>query len=511
MHGLVSSLLFCTVIAGLSLGAAIPYSYSRELVYRQTADPKMVFAHLIVGITANRASAADYDDDMKRAKDLGIDAFALNIGTEDSQVTQLGFAYDSAANNDMKVFISFDFNLFKPGDEATIGGIISQFASKPAQLMVQTKPFVSTFIGDQLNVNAVRASAGQDIFFVPNFQPGLADFGLLDGAFNFQGWPSNGANKAPSPDKLVTVNDGDQRFQASLAGKTYMAPVSPWFSTHFGGEVTFSKNWVFPSELLIYQRWLEILALKPAFTEIVTWNDYGESHYIGPLSAKHTDDGASKWAKDMPHNGWADLSKPFIAAYKAGADKPDSFIEEEKIIYWYRPTFKDINCDATDNTMGAGNNATGDFFNGRPNGFETLEDNLFVVSLLKSPGTVTVNSGGTFYTFEAPAGASAFAAPFKLGAQAFALSRDNVEVMSATSLKVIQDTCPCGIYNFNAYVGTVPEGPRDDLQGDGLANLRAGLKPEVVCDATPSLPATPPTTAAPTATGTVIPVSTVPV
>lgn len=46
---------------------------------------------------------------MKRAKALGIDAFALNIGTDSYSDTQLDFAYESAANNDMKVFISFEY------------------------------------------------------------------------------------------------------------------------------------------------------------------------------------------------------------------------------------------------------------------------------------------------------------------------------------------------------------------------------------------------------------------
>lgn len=66
-----------------------------------------------------------------------------------------------------------------------------------------------------------------------------------------------------------------------------MAAASPWFSTHFGPEVSYSKNWVFPGDLLWYERWNEILQLAPNFVEIVTWNDYGESHYIGPLSSPH--------------------------------------------------------------------------------------------------------------------------------------------------------------------------------------------------------------------------------
>lgn len=41
---------------------------------------RLVFCHFMVGIVGNRVQAADYDADMQKAKALGIDAFALNIG-----------------------------------------------------------------------------------------------------------------------------------------------------------------------------------------------------------------------------------------------------------------------------------------------------------------------------------------------------------------------------------------------------------------------------------------------
>jgi len=135
-------------------------------------------------------------------------------------------------------------------------------------------------------------------------------------------------------------------------------------------------------------------ASLPRFLEIITWNDYGESHYIGPLSSKHTDDGNSKWANDMPHNGWLDLAKPFIAAYKAGEKSPAKYITEDQLIYWYRPTLKSLDCGATDTT------------GSRPDGADTLEDAVFVVALLKDAGSVTAVSGSNSKTFDAPAGAS---------------------------------------------------------------------------------------------------------
>ncbi|KAJ7511301.1 glycoside hydrolase family 71 protein [Mycena galericulata] len=479
--------LFLTAVSAL-LAYGLPQK--SDQLDGQTGSSKLVFCHFMIGIVSDRTSAAAFDDDMQRAKALGIDAFALNIGVDPYTDQQLGFAYESANNNGMKVFISFDFNWYNTGQGYAVGAKIAQYAGLPAQLYVDGKVFASSFAGDGLDVSALRAAAGRDVYFAPNYHPGQGNFGAIDGALNWFGWENNGNNKAPSGGVTVTVDAGDRSYISALAGKGYIAPASAWFSTHFGPEVPYSKNWVFPGDLLWYRRWLEILALKPTFVEVVTWNDYGESHYIGPLSSPHTDDGGSKWVNDMPHGGWLDMAKPFIQAYKAGATSVNQFITSDQIIYWYRIAPKDLNCDATDTTMQYANNASGNYFQGRPNGYETMSDSVFVVTLLTAAGTVVVNSGGTAYTYSAPVGASAFSVPFQLGSQSFSLNRNGGEVMSATSLKLIQNVCPCGIYNFNAYVGTVPEGARDTLGPDALREFANGLK--VACAATPSLPATPP-------------------
>ncbi|ROW08071.1 hypothetical protein VPNG_06075 [Cytospora leucostoma] len=426
-----------------------------------------------MGIVANRAGASDYDDDMVQAKDLGIDAFALNIGTDSFTDSQLEYAYESAANNDMKVFISFDFNWFSTSsDAAKVGQMIAKYSSEPAQLTVDGKAFASSFSGDGLDVSAVKSAAGIDVFFAPNFSPyATPDPDSIEGALNWMGWDTNGDNKAPTDGINVTVVEGDEKYRTWLTSKSYIAPISPWFSTHYGAEVSYSKNFVFPSDLLWYTRWNDVLTTSPEFVEIITWNDYGESHYIGPLSSMHDDDGASKWVNDMPHDGWRDVAKPFIAAYKAGAAAVDDYITEDKIVYWYRPAPRSVDCDATDNTMKPGNNDSGNYFEGRPNGWEILEDFVFVVSLLTSPGSVTVTSGDNTETFEAPAGASSFRVAMGVGQQKFSLSRDTKTVLSGTSLKDVIDECPCGIYNFNAYVGTLPEGTPGSLAADGLASF----------------------------------------
>ena len=261
---------------------------------------------------------------------------------------------------------------------------------------------------------------------------------------------------------------------------------------------------MFPSDLLWYDRWNEVLKKSPPFVEIITWNDYGESHYIAPLSSQHEDDGASKWVNDMPHDGWRDLARPFIAAYKAGSKSVNEYIKEDKIIYWYRPTPRTVNCDSTDNTMKAGNNDSGNYFNGKPNGWEDMQDLVFVVSLLKSAGSIEVTSGKNTRTFNAPAGASSYKIDMGVGQQKFSLTRDSKQVLSGTSRKDVTETCPCGLYNFNAYVGTLPEGKSDPLDAAGLASFSVGLSVKT-CSAAPSLgsgsPATVTTT--PTASGAV--------
>jgi hypothetical protein len=205
------------------------------------------------------------------------------------------------------------------------------------------------------------------------------------------------------------------------------------------------------------------------------------------------------------------MAKPFIAAYHDGATSPNSYITSDQLVYWYRPNLRTLNCDATDTTMVPANNGSGNYFEGRPNGWEDMQDSVFVVALLTSPGTVTVMSGNNVKQFSAPAGASSFQVDMQVGKQQFFLQRNNQIVLQAVSLHDVTDVCICGIYNFNAYVGTVPDGPSDPLLHDGLASLTAGLHVST-CSATPSLPTTTikPTTTPPGGGSTVPPTTTPP-
>ena len=374
---------------------------------------------------------------MQQAKAAGIDAFALNIGLDDYTDAQLGYAYKSAADNGMKVFISFDYNYYLTGSEGNAATIIKKYSGSAGQLKIDNRPFVSSFNGNQepektLNAPALKQAAG-DIYLVPNFMP-KGSLDGIDGAFNWMAWPNNGANRAPTAAVNNTVENGDTDYRNWLGGKDYMAPVSPWFFTDFD---SYDKHWVFPSDLLWFHRWNNILKAAPRFVEIITWNDFGESHNVVNLPAGSTVDGAA-WSADQPHQGWLEMAIPYIRAFKAGAQAPT--VDEEKLIYWYRPS------------------KVGDC--AKPiEGKESLQDAVFAVALLKSPGTVTITSGGTTQTFEAKAGAQAFQVPMAYGKQTFSLKRSGKDVFSSTGAKEISaSNCPVAKTNLNAFVGVAKAG-----------------------------------------------------
>lgn len=168
--------------------------------------------------------------------------------------------------------------------------------------------------------------------------------------------------------------EGLSNLSSGLAARdgdspVYMASVSPWFFTHYGPDSfnknvsTFkirSSNWltvlfsqfVFLGDQHLYaRRWESLIASRDKFdiVEINTWNDYGESHYIGPI--KGAQPNSEAWTDGMNHTGWSILLYSFITVltlgkawlgltkYYATAFKTDSFpeIEKDQIYMWSRP------------------------------------------------------------------------------------------------------------------------------------------------------------------------------
>ena len=110
----------------------------------------------------------------------------------------------------------------------------------------------------------------------------------------------------------------------------------------------YHKAWVWRGDSLWYDRWQEALTIKPPFIQIVSWNDFGESHYIGPVQVDATIPSAAgadarPWVNGYSHSAWLETLPYQIAEYKHAfkpKKNPAPVVNagEDKIVYWYRTT-----------------------------------------------------------------------------------------------------------------------------------------------------------------------------
>jgi hypothetical protein len=190
---------------------------------------KHVFAHFMVGIVSTY-QVSDWVTDMELAKAKGITGFALNIGVDPYTQDQLDLAYAAAeVVGTFDLFISFDFNWYKVGDTSGVATMMKRYVDKPNQLLVDGKPFVSSFIGDGFDWKGCANMIGREIFAVPFFQPTAesANNQGVSGLFSWAAWPGQLDNQ---PIKANMTEDRDEAYLNVLnaAGKQYMAPISPW-------------------------------------------------------------------------------------------------------------------------------------------------------------------------------------------------------------------------------------------------------------------------------------------
>ncbi|KAI0778002.1 glycoside hydrolase family 71 protein [Irpex lacteus] len=390
--------------------------------YPSTQQPplavnKLVFAHFIVGNTYNYTV-----DSWKAASSKGIDAFALNVGSDPWEPSQVAnaFAAATALKTPFKLFMSFDMTSLSCNsapDADLLKAYISSYRNHANQQKINGKVLLSTFAGSdccfgQDTVDdgwtfAIKSGANVGgTYFIPAWfiDPlTFPQYKVLDGAFAWNsGWPLT--------DSDIDFHQ-DKDYLDGLPGRSYMAASSPWFYTHYN-----TKNFIWrPDDWLLANRWEAIVANRTSidFVEVNTWNDYGESHYIGPIEA---------WVDGYDHTPWLDLYKYYIAAYKTGTYP---HITTDRTFVWGRTYPVDV--VATADTLP------------KPDHYTWTDDYIWAVMLLKTPATLSS-------TTSAPAGV----AKLKVGP----LTQDCTVSTTITRGKIIfkYTTAAPAIYNYNAYV-----------------------------------------------------------
>jgi hypothetical protein len=217
-------------------------------------------------------------------------------------------------------------------------------------------------------------------------------------------------------------------------------------------------RWFLAGDDLWYDRWQEVMFIQPDFVEIISWNDYGESHYIGPLHDEEyiafgNDTGAApfNYALNMPHDGWRLLLPFLIDSYKYGQGS----VDQEGVVAWYRLT-PGTAC-ATGGTTG--NTARQLQIEFPP--LEIVQDKIFYSALLVSSATVTVTVGGTAIPADwanTPSGGigiyhGSVAFGGLTGPVVVTVSRDGATIAQMTGESITSD-CPDPVMNWNAWVGS---------------------------------------------------------
>ncbi|KAF9490246.1 glycoside hydrolase family 71 protein [Pleurotus eryngii] len=381
--------------------------------------------------------------DIALAASSGLDAFALNIGYGGWYPNSVAAAYTAALQYpNFKLFISFDMTSIpcsSPEDANAIYELIAKYKAHPNQLYYKGAPLASTFGGEHCyfgtgSVNqgwtSVMRRDGLRVTFIPSFfiPPAASkDYSVLDGIFPWNSaWPLGPADGSFDYDKAF--------ISGMRSDQSYMAGVSPWFFTHYG--FPYNKNFIFRADDWLLATRMEQLVENRneiGLAEVITWNDYGESHYIGPI---HGDQPSSEqWVNGFDHQAWLPLLSYYITAFKTGAYP----IGKERIFLWMRP--HPTAASAPDPL-------------GRPANADWTEDFLWAVALLDAPGDITLSCGPSneaTTSFTTP-GVQKAKLLLKADCQPHAaITRGGAPVVVLNPEGVSFKMQPAS-YNFNAYV-----------------------------------------------------------
>ncbi|EAU32040.1 conserved hypothetical protein [Aspergillus terreus NIH2624] len=414
-------------------------------------DAKGVFAHFMLG-NSNNYTHDNWRTDISAAKDAKIDAFAINTGWGMPGTFQLlDDAFSVAKDMDFKLFMSLDYSGDGHWPQDKVIYTLQNYTTHPAYYRTSDgKPLVSTFEGAQAGGDWQHIKKKVDCAFIPDWsslEPDVAiGRGDVDGLMSWDAWP-NGTSQM--------TTDEDKKYLAVLKDKPYVMPVSPWFYSNL---LRLNKNWVWQGDDLWYTRWQQVLEVDPEYVEIISWNDWGESHYIGPI---HDDDmdvfsygnAPFNYAKGMPHDGWRAFLPYVIDQYKNGGN--DANIDKEGVVAWYRTT----PASACGSGKTTGNTETQNQDILKPG--EVLQDKIFYSALLESSADISVSIGGKNRTGRwenTPAGGRGIyhgSIPMEqeLGDVVVTLSRDG-RFLATIRGHAISTNCVNNVTNWNAWVGS---------------------------------------------------------
>nr|POE82470.1 glucan endo-1,3-alpha-glucosidase agn1 [Quercus suber] len=421
------------------------------------ASATAVLAHFMV----QNSYAYDLDQwktDMNVAKGIGIDGFALNWIAPDCQpgldwtAERIDDAYTAAEQVGFKLVHSFDMSIAQCDvhwNQTYMRNILERNAGSSAAYRWNSNLLVTTYGGDMVqqygndffqglkddmkSTNPITLAPALTKYSMagyddptPQANKIFRDFPAIDGYVNWQAWPLN-------KDQAISVAP-DKAFQSALraSGKT--------------GPYVMSSDTLFPTR---FEQITSDAEVQPDIIELLTWNDFCESHYLRDLPGK------DKSAKDhvelghmghyvwgQSHSAWRIIAKYYISWWKTGS-APE--ITQDQVVFWHRTHPKAAVCEHSPAS-------------GIKNALFPA-DAVFAWAVVTSPATISMSIGSNqYWTFHADnTGPVMGSIPFpndlsSVGATPeVAVMRNGALKHWAKSSKPVKSNCSW--QNFNPVVG----------------------------------------------------------
>ncbi|KXN92547.1 Glucan endo-1,3-alpha-glucosidase agn1 [Leucoagaricus sp. SymC.cos] len=369
----------------------------------------------------------DWKGDLRQIGLGGVDAVALNFGSDSWQNDQLHNAYNAATSAGIQVFLSFDFSAF-PCDVNSVVATANQFISHGSQFKVDGRPLISSYLGKCLGNQGWQEikdkTNGYLMPFIAEIEGEFDEWKSLDSWFCWGcAWPQGDTDK--------TTAD-DQYYLKQLGTSTkYVTSVSPWMFTHYDYKNFYLRgdNW------LISSRWEQLVEMRNdiPMVEMITWNDFGESDYYS--SVKGLQPSGTTWANGYSHISFFELSQFYIMAYKTGKYPT---ILQDAIYFWARP--HPARATAFADSLA------------RPSGFDFAEDYLWALVFATRLGQVSLTCGNSTQKFTVDHGVNKLKLPLSPGKITVSMARNGSTLIEQSPSDFSYSSVP-QLYNYNVYIG----------------------------------------------------------
>jgi len=187
---------------------------------------------------------------------------------------------------------------------------------------------------------------------------------------------------------------------------------------------------------LLAKRWEAIFDNRDNYDliQILTWNDYGESHYVGPINGALPKSEA--WTLGFNHTAFLDVHKFYAEGFKTGKF-PD--ITDDRLVIWSRPhvAVAEVPGDPV----------------GPPKNFDLFQDNVWALAITSAPGKVTLQTSDTnSKTFDVLRGVTKLAIPISPGdTMKGSIERNGRKLVDVTAPGFVFQGKPKA-FNYNYFV-----------------------------------------------------------